>query len=47
MNAYNLVTKKDRRNRIYDINVTIYRAGSIASGKLSEPYATFASTREE
>ena len=47
MSDYNLVTKSAKEDRIYNITVTIFKAGSIASRDFSKPYTTFTSTREE
>ncbi len=47
INDYNLITKNDKTDRIYNITVSIYPAGAIKSGQLTKTYAIFTSTKEE
>lgn len=44
---HNLISRAASVDRIYDISVSIYEGGAIASGTISEPFVTLTSTREE
>ncbi|MHB8131448.1 MAG: type IV pilus modification PilV family protein [Mobilitalea sp.] len=44
--GHTLITKGEAVDRIYDIRVSVFEAGSIASGTLSDPLTTFTSSGE-